>query len=159
MLGKKLNKVQYLCFSMNKKKKNRLIGGGIVALVVILVLVSSQYYNFGWGTGGGVVERTFEKEIVAPGETIKVQLHIKLDKDQSYYFIEEIVPEGFVVLDDVARENKIRLAKIQNAESTTFSYMVEASQEKGIYTFSGEYGIEFVNGTRNIEGTNRISVE
>lgn len=136
-----------------------LISGGIVALVIVLVLVSFQYYNFGWDADGGAVERTFEKEIVSPGETIEVQLHIKLDKDQTYYFIEEIVPEGFVVLDNVARENKIRLAKIQNAESTVFSYMIEAPQEKGDYFFSGEYGIEFVNGTRNIEGVDKISVE
>jgi hypothetical protein len=135
----------------------KLARGGIILLIVTLGLVLLQYFLFEAGTGG--VERIFEKESVSPGETIKIELDIRLSEDQTYYFIEETVPEEFIVLNDIANKNKIRLAKIQNAESNIFSYEVKAPEEKGTYIFSGEYGMELINGTKNIEGATSIIVE
>ena len=133
--------------------------GLIWGIVVVLVLISLSFYNFGEKNERGLVERAFDKDTVAPGEVVGVELNIELGKGQNYYIVEEIIPEGFVVLDDVAKGNKIRLVKIQLAKSTIFNYEVRAPSERGVYVFSGGYGMELVNGTRDIGGSNSIRVE
>jgi hypothetical protein len=143
---------------VTKKKSSNMKGIKIVASVLILVVVLIFLQIFFMGGKTGVIERSFDKNSVAPGEIFEVSLDIRLSEDQKYYLFEESVPEGFVVLDDVANNNKIRIAEIQNAESSVFVYRVEAPSEVGTYVFSGEYGMELVNGTRNIEGEDTIIV-
>lgn len=128
-----------------------------IVLVIFATLIFFQFYGDFFGLGG--VERSFDKDVVAPGERIEVSLNIRLNEDQTYYLLEESIPEGFVVLGDVAKDNKVRLVEIQNAESNVFTYSVEAPSERGVYTFYGEYGMEFINGTRDIAGANEIRVE
>jgi len=138
--------------------ERRLVIAGVVVVIIAMALFES------WGPLENIsengIERVFDKNVVAPGEVVEVHLRIGLDKGQDYYLIEESVPEEFFVLDDLAvRGNQIRLAKIQNAKDTIFSYKVKAPEEKGVYVFSGEYGMELVEGTRDIFGDSELIVE
>jgi len=159
---RKVNKgyVVIVCMKGDKNKKgdinNKRYGAIALVLVVVLVLFSFQFF---YNSGESGVERSFDKDVVAPGEKITVSLDIKLYEDQSYYLFEEIIPEGFVVLNDITNDNNIRVAKIQGAESNVFSYEVEAPSERGTYVFSGEYAMELLESTLDIEGESVIVVE
>lgn len=134
------------------KSKGYKIAGAIVGAILLIILIQVFFY------GGENVNRSFSDSKVGPGESFDVTLDIRLDSDQTYYLLEETIPEGFVTENENAKGNKIRLIEIQGAESTVFTYTVKAPMEPGTYEFYGQYGVALVKGTRDIGGASTVIV-
>jgi len=106
--------------------------------------------------GNGVV-RVLPGSVNA-GEEFKVQLNINLEATQTYYLFEEIVPPEFEILDKENKDNSIREAVIQGAESNVYEYTVKAPSTPGEYTFGGEYAVEGMKEPVPTLGENKVTV-
>ncbi|MFP4111529.1 MAG: hypothetical protein ACLFPQ_03170 [Candidatus Woesearchaeota archaeon] len=128
----------------------------VFALFLLLIValgcdqVSDNYVD----VSSGVI-RTFPDEVSA-GEIFTVTLDIRLTEEQTYYLLEDMIPNGFSLVD--SDKNKVKLIEIQNAESTIEEYSVTAPEEPGTYSFSGEYAVEGMADPEAIMGKTSIVV-
>jgi predicted thioesterase len=89
----------------------------------------------------GVVREILTPE-VAPGETVTINLHVKLEPGQTYYLFDEAVPEDFEILGESDGKNHIKQIEFQDAKSTVYTYNVKAPMTPGSYIFMGEYAVD-----------------
>ena len=102
-------------------------------------------------TENGVI-RVLSTEAAAEGDTVEVKLYINLLPGQGYYLVDEGVPQGIEVIDqEPNKDNRIRLAQIQDAKSAVFTYHVRAPAP-GTYSFEGEYAFEGMDSEQPIKG-------
>ncbi|MEM7815753.1 MAG: hypothetical protein QXN71_01390 [Candidatus Aenigmatarchaeota archaeon] len=98
---------------------------------------------------------------VKPGETISVSLDIAITGGESYYLVDEKVPDGWTIVsgaEEGTEPGHIKLAVIQNAVSKKHTYQVTAPKTEGTYVFSGKYMFEGMTEEGVIGGQNTIVV-
>ncbi|MFH1787740.1 MAG: putative metal-binding motif-containing protein [archaeon] len=109
----------------------------------------------------GVV-REFSSTQVNQGETVTVHLGVFIKGGESFYAIEEYIPEGWVVINNgggsTTDANTLKWVVIQNALDTTYSYTIKAPSNIGDYSFSGHYMFEGFSDSKIILGDNLIGV-
>jgi hypothetical protein len=111
--------------------------------------------------GASSINRTLPLT-VNPGETVKVRLDIAITAGETYYLLDETVPQGWIVTDpgsgDSSDPGHVKWAIIQNAASTTYTYEVRAPTEPGTYAFSGKYMFEGMKQEVTVGGQQAITV-
>lgn len=104
------------------------------------------------------ITRVISTDSASPGEDITVDLYINLEDGFQYYIFEEVIPEGFVAVDVTPdANNHLKIVKIQDAQSTVFSYTVKAPAA-GTYAFSGQYAHDGIESPVEIMGDTQITV-
>ena len=109
----------------------------------------------------GSVSRAFSSSEVSAGSLLEVSISIKLPSNSHYYFIEEQVPEGWIIVNNgggYQADNKLKWAVIQGATSTTHTYTVKAPSTKGRHIFQGQYAYEGMNNPLQTQGRNKINI-
>ena len=93
------------------------------------------------------ISRTFNQSIVNGGGNIKVTISVVIIPG-NYYLIDEIIPDGFSVIDsgggNSSQAGHIKWAVLSNAVSINYTYMIKAPSPDTIttYSFSGVYIIQ-----------------
>lgn len=109
------------------------------------------------------VTRTLSKTTIAPGESITVSINVDLTKGETFYVIDEIIPQGFTASNpsndgSTTDKGHVKWVTIQDAKSTTLTYTLTAPQNEGTYHFSGQYGLDGTDEIMGIGGQNTITV-
>lgn len=120
-------------------------------LLVLLVPLASA----------STVTRSLSKNAVSPGETIAVTLDVAVTGGESYYLIDDAVPQGWAIVnpDPQTQAGHFKVAVIQGAASTSYSYEATAPQTAGSYAFSGTYIFQGTNTETPIGGQGAITVQ
>lgn len=107
------------------------------------------------------ITRSFSKNSVLPGETISVTLDVAITGGETYYIIDDAVPQGWSIVNPEpgTQAGHFKVAVIQGAASTSYTYDVTAPQAEGPYTFSGTYMFEGMSSEGSIGGQGTISVQ
>jgi hypothetical protein len=134
------------------KKKNTL-----VLFVVFLSILSGCQQQSKNVNEPGVV-REFSKGTIQVGESINVKLHVNLMEGQTYYLIDEAIPNEFEVIGEKDSKNHIKIAVIQDAKSTVYEYTIKPTKS-GEYIFDGDYVFEGMNPPIKITGDNKLIVK
>lgn len=118
-------------------------------------------------SGGGTpaqiseITRSFSSSTLNVGEMLNVTINIYLRNSESYYILEDQIPNGFEILDsgtgNTNTPNYIKWIEYQNPQSTSYTYILNATQA-GNYTFTGEYFIEGFSSIPQIGGENMVVV-
>jgi uncharacterized lipoprotein NlpE involved in copper resistance len=130
----------------------------ILALFVVFISVFLGCENQTKNISEYGVVREFSESSVKVGESVTVKLHINLKEGQTYYLIDETVPNDFEIVGEHENENRIKIAVIQDAKSTVYEYIIKAIKS-GEYFFDGEYVFEGMETPAKIIGDNRITVK
>ncbi len=100
-----------------------------------------------------------------PGENITVSIKVELTGGERYYLVEEIPPQGFEAFNPdnkggIDSSGHVKWASIMNPQSTTLTYRLSIPEdtEPGTYSFSGQYGMEGIDGLADIGGQSEITV-
>ena len=132
---------------MNKKKL--LIITMICFILFLGVVQSSDIY------------RSFSSTTVAPKEDLNVTLTVDITKGETFYAIDELVPEGWAVKDagtgSVDHAGHIKWLVIQDAENTLYNYILTAPSIEEQTTFEGTCIFEGGN-LKQIVGQSQVSV-
>ncbi len=90
------------------------------------------------------VSRTIPSGEQAPNTDIEIMLTVTLDSGETYYSIDEVIPDGLTIMDagtgDTTETGHIKWVVIQGATSTTYTYTVQGTD--GTYNINGIYQIE-----------------
>ncbi|MBU0662276.1 MAG: hypothetical protein ABH854_04230 [Candidatus Diapherotrites archaeon] len=140
----------------------------VVAALVLIVPPMFQAPDGGNGLAvpakGASVTRSLSKTSLSEGETLKVTLSVN-PGGATYYAFDEILPKGWLPVNAtesglLSTEDKghVKVAAIQGAESTVFTYDVVVSG-KGTHSFSGAYMFEGMAGEVAIAGSSAVTVE
>jgi len=93
-----------------------------------------------------ILTRSFSSTSVGKGETITVSLDVVIRNGETFYVMEEYVPDGWTVIDAAGGQcspaNRLCWVVISNAEDTTYTYTVQAPTSAGSYNFDGIYMFE-----------------
>jgi len=105
------------------------------------------------------VTRSFSKSPVSTGETVTVTLGVSVTGAETYYLIDEAVPQGWTIInpDPATQAGHFKVAVIQGAKSTSYTYEVKAPALEGTYTFSGTYMFEGMKSQDPIGGQQEIT--
>ncbi len=105
------------------------------------------------------VTRSFSKSPVSPGETVTVTLDVAVTGGETYYLIDEAVPQGWTIINPEpgTQAGHFKVAVIQGAKSTSYTYEVKAPALDGTYTFSGTYRFEGTQSQGSIGGQQEIT--
>jgi len=105
------------------------------------------------------VTRSFSKSPVPPAETVTVTLDVAVTGGETYYLIDEAVPQGWTIInpDPATQAGHFKVAVIQGAKSTSYTYEVKAPALDGTYTFSGTYMFEGMKSQGSIGGQKEIT--
>ena len=136
-------------------KKKFLIVLSVIVFLIILI-IGIFYFNSFKEPG---VYREFSKVSLKPGEVFTLKLNVKIGKDQTFYIIEEDVPNDFKIIEEQYSNNKIKIAKLTDAKDTTYTYQIQAPDKAGEYTFEGVYGMDGMEKVALIKGQHLITVE
>lgn len=133
---------------------------GILIVLVVIGLV----WGFTSGLNSSKITREVSSNTVAPGDTIDVILKVSIKNRETYYVLEELIPEKWTLVESYnggenKNSNALRWAVIQDAKDTEYKYKVKAPEETGKYTFSGEYMFEGFEEAKNTKGTTTITVK
>jgi len=140
-------------------KKSGLIG---VLVIVLLIILFVSFFEKGAVASESFVTREFSKTRVAPGEQVTVKLKVSVSKDDTFYAIEEHIPEGWVVIDDgdgaTSEPNKLSWVEFSMGiiPGKTYTYVVQA--EEGSSNFYGIYMFETFKESRTTSGDTTIIV-
>ncbi len=132
----------------------------IVGIIAVSVLIYFGIYLTGWAVveGDSYVLRNISVENVLAGENITVVLTAFVNSEDELYGIEEVVPEGLVVVDpgqgSMAEQGKIKWLVIDNVvEGEYVHYYVLSSEDViGEVNFSGEFLFETQSETQETLG-------
>ncbi|MFH1586035.1 MAG: hypothetical protein ABIB79_04665 [archaeon] len=109
------------------------------------------------------VIREFSKTAVKLRELITIALYVKIQGDESFYALEEFIPESFKVIDadrgKTPNPNVLKWAVIENAKSKTYIYVLDAPSQEGEYNFKGQYMFEGMKTPKDILGESRMVVQ
>ncbi len=112
-----------------------------------------------------VVIRSFSSTTVSAGSQIDVTLDVLMINNETFYAMEEYIPEGWVVIEDGggATANLNRLAwvvfdMINLLPNTTLIYTVQAPSSTGNYDFDGIYQFEGFADTVTTKGQTTVTV-
>ncbi|MCX6814870.1 MAG: hypothetical protein NTY20_04455 [Candidatus Aenigmarchaeota archaeon] len=105
------------------------------------------------------VTRSFSKSPVYPGETVIVTLDVAVTGEETYYLIDEAVPQGWTIInpDPATQAGHFKVAVIQGAKNTSYTYEVKAPALEGTSTFSGTYMFEGMKSQGSIGGQQEIT--
>ncbi|MFH1787716.1 MAG: hypothetical protein ABH811_02925 [archaeon] len=107
------------------------------------------------------VDRVFQQK-VKPEEIIEIKLDVSIQGDETFYAIEEYVPEGFTIIDSgggkTFNSNILKWVVIENAKDTTYLYTLKSPSIEGDYTFKGNYMFEGMSDSRVISKNTIITV-
>jgi len=96
---------------------------------------------------------------IALGATATVTLHIKPGPQDTYYIIEEAVPDVFEVTDrQVDKKNRVKIVELQNSQELDLTYMIKAPMTPGAYDISGQYAMDHMEKAGPIMGDSVIMV-
>ena len=124
----------------------------MLAILLLTIGIVSAY-------SGSTVTRTLPT--TASLEPFKVTLDVDINEGETYYAIDERVPDGWEILsasdDGFIKGNSIKWCLIQGAVDVTYEYEVVAETGLGLY----EWGIFMFEGDeerRYIEGDSKVLV-
>ncbi len=95
------------------------------------------------------VYRDFLQKTIAPGEVSSVTLRVLLGEGDTFYLLEEFVPEEFEVLDQT---------RWSGHESTLITYRIRAPAERGTYAWKGEYAMDRMQAPEKVKGETSVLV-
>ena len=106
------------------------------------------------------VTRYFVKDSASPGETIAVTLEVEITGGETYYIIDDSVPQGWTIInpDPETKTGHFKVVVIQGAENRPHGYLVNAPDVEGTYAFSGTYMFEGMSAEGSIGGQDTIEV-
>jgi hypothetical protein len=106
------------------------------------------------------ITRSFSKSTVLPGETASVTLDVAVTGGETHYLIDDAVPQGWSIVNPEpgTQAGHFKVAVIQGAVSTSYTYEVTAPQSEGTYAFSGTYMFEGMSAEGPIGGQSTITV-
>jgi hypothetical protein len=89
------------------------------------------------------VRRVFPATELAVGQIVRVQLYINMKEGHNHYLVEENIPKEFEIIEGEHNENnEIRIAKVEDAHSAVYTYIVKAPSKTGTYVFNGRFVID-----------------
>jgi len=122
----------------------------ILTLLLILPMASAS-----------TITRTLPAS-ASPGNLVSVTLDISITGGETYYIVDEMVPNGWTVADegtgDSTDPGHVKWVVIQNARNTQYTYQARAPQTEGTYSFSGIYMFEGMKTEGTIGGQSSIAV-
>lgn len=108
------------------------------------------------------ITRSLSSATVSPGEDLAVTLTITITEEETFYAIDELVPEGWTIKDagtgSAKHEGHLKWVVIQNAANTTYTYVLTAPAEEETATLAGRYQFEGMTTEANIGGTTSVTV-
>jgi hypothetical protein len=108
------------------------------------------------------VSREFGSDTVLPGEDLAVTLRVSIDGDETFYIIDELVPEGWTIKEPGTGSSEhaghLKWIVIQDAGNGDYSYILTAPATEGTTVFDGSYIIEGMLGEGKITGQSQVSV-
>ncbi len=126
----------------------------IILLAIALVVLAS-------GCFASSVTRSFSGS-VRPGEDLTVTLTVDVGDGETFYAIDELVPEGWIVKNigtgSAEHQGHIKWVTIEGAENTTNSYTLTAPGTAETAVFSGTYMFESMDQEAEIAGTKQANV-
>ena len=138
--------------------KKNLIG---VAVIIVLVFLAATFFERNTAASESIVYREFSKTKVDAGDQVTVTLDVSISEKDTFYAIEEYVPDGWKIIDsgggDSSDSNVLMWVAFQGAEDTTYSYIVQA--QEGADSFGGVYMFETFDSLKTTAGDNTIVVE
>jgi len=127
----------------------------IILLVAVFVLLLGSSF-------ASSVTRSFAGSM-QPGADLEVTLTVEADGGESFYAIDELVPEGWTVKDSgtgaAEHAGHIKWVVIEAAENTSYSYTLTAPSQEGIASFSGTYMFESMLQETGIAGATEVNVK
>ena len=107
------------------------------------------------------VSRTIPSGEQAPNTDIEIMLTVTLDSGETYYSIDEVIPDGLTIMDagtgDTTETGHIKWVVIQGATSTTYTYTVQGTD--GTYNINGIYQIEGMTTPDTIHGNTVLTID
>lgn len=100
------------------------------------------------------VTRTLSSIAINPNEYLTVTLNVTIEDGESYYLVDEIIPEGLTVVDSGGgsfSQGRLRWAVTENAANRVYKYRLTSSIPRDP-AFSGTYMFEGMNAERSIKG-------
>lgn len=109
------------------------------------------------------VTRTLSRSEIISLRHVDVTLNVTINSE-SYYIIDEIYPEGWVVLDNGglndAEAGHLKYLEMAASSNTSFTYRIKPPNNvtEGTYSFSGTYSMEGMGSPVGMEGADSIDV-
>jgi hypothetical protein len=130
--------------------KANFVAAAFLVLVFLMPLVSAS-----------TVTRSFSNNSVLPGETVSVMLDVAVTGGETYYLIDESVPQSWIILnpDPETEPGHVKWAVFQGTSSTSYTYEAKSPQSGGTYEFSGKYMFEGMDAEGSIAGQNTVKVQ
>jgi hypothetical protein len=121
---------------------------------------------------GVLAQRSVSRDIasgsILPSEQVNVTLNVVIVPGDRFYLIDEIIPDGWIIIDNgglyeagqinASESQHLKVAMIQGASSTSYTYRIQAPSTTGTHSFSGTFYIEGMSGSQGIGGENSINV-
>ncbi len=126
----------------------------LIWYLLVVCLFSTAAY-------AGDISRSFSSSSINADNEVDVNLEVSIGGGDSFYIIEEYVPEGWTIVDagsgDASGSNVIFWITIQNPASETLVYKVKAPSASGSYEFKGNFTMGS-SAVRKIGGESIIEV-
>ena len=127
-----------------------------------IVLLFAIFVLFFGIACASTVSRSFSSTSVEPGADLTVTLTVEVTGNESYYAIDELVPEGWIVKDSgsgsAEHQGHIKWVAIDNAENTTNTYTLTAPNQIETAIFNGTYMFEGMGQEAEIAGAKQANV-
>jgi len=130
-----------------------------VLVVIAVIILMATLFEKNTVSSESVITRKFSKTKVNLGDQVTVVIDVSISDKDTFYAIEEYIPEGWKVIDagDGGEDpNVLRWIVIQDIKDTTYTYIVEA--QKGADNFNGIYMFETFTQPKTTSGDNTIIV-
>jgi hypothetical protein len=137
----------------------------VLALISIMTLQEMYSGNTVSFASTRFVNRDISLDTIAPGSQVSITLNVGVLAGDSFYLIDEALPEGWTIADnggmnqDEPGHLKIALVEPSGVSDTTYTYVATAPLVVGIYMFSGTYQIEGMPAFQSTGGETGISVQ
>lgn len=125
-----------------------------LAFALLLLLCASA--------SAGTVTRTLSSAEVEAGSDLTVTLEVRVSEGESYYGVDELIPEGWALKDagDAAtgHAGHLKWLVIQDANDSTYTYVLTAPGTQGQFSFSGNAMFEAQGSESAIGGQSTVTV-
>lgn len=109
------------------------------------------------------ITRGLSSASVAPGGDLVVTLTVNVTGGETFYAIDELVPQGWTVKDagsgSAEHAGHVKWVVIENAQNTTYQYTLTAPQNESTAQLNGIYQFEGMTAEATIGGTTSVQVK